>query len=611
VGLVPVAARHEDVRAELVSLDARGLTTPARLALVRLAQQSGDRPRLESAARDTHPFVRACALEALAASGALSEELRRAASRSDDPWLRAAVLDPAAAVAALDSDPDPQLRRAAIELIVRQARRSLSASLVTRAADSGARSGDPYLRARSALLLREWDDHRLRLLLELSRDPEPMVRVAADEVLESHDELPGQLRALLRRDLSAPQRIAAWGYLVRERTALVAGELAAALADAALDPCVAEQLRALTLVLPEGALASTPGLAAHVPVAAPGAPALEPARARRPPLAPPAGAARRPLGRSGVAVSPLGLSGAYQLPVPALVDAVAAGVNLFFWEPHYLSLTRFLREQRRLRQELVVVAGSFHGSEAAIRHDVETALRRLHTDRLDLFLLFWARSRERLSDELNGVLRELKREGKIRAAGFSTHHRELAAEAIGRTSQVWDAIMIRHSAAHTGAEAELFPRAQAAGVGVITFSALCYGRLLQQTAEGGRPPSAADCYRYSLSQSGVTACLSAPRRQRELDENLAVLAQPMLPFDAMAGLRAFGAVVRQENLRFNTLVRQAGRAAVSSNELAELEPPPAASEGEPAGASGEWPAEPAGPALWRDSSSGAPPPGVS
>jgi len=79
----------------------------------------------------------------------------------------------------------------------------------------------------------------------------------------------------------------------------------------------------------------------------------------------------------------------------------------------------------------------------------------------------------------------------------------------------------------------------------------------------------------------------------------------------MAGLRAFGAVVRQENLRFNTLVRQAGRAAVSSNELAELEPPPAASEGEPAGASGEWPAEPAGPALWRDSSSGAPPPGVS
>ena len=42
---------------------------------------------------------------------------------------------------------------------------------------------------------------------------------------------------------------------------------------------------------------------------------------------------------------------------------------------------------------------------------------------------------------------------------------------------------------------------------------------------GPGAPSAADCYRYSLSQPGVTACISAPRRPEELIENLAALIQ--------------------------------------------------------------------------------------
>jgi aryl-alcohol dehydrogenase-like predicted oxidoreductase len=71
---------------------------------------------------------------------------------------------------------------------------------------------------------------------------------------------------------------------------------------------------------------------------------------------------------------------------------------------------------------------------------------------------------ERLSEELVLELAALKGEGKIRAAGFSTHHRELARAAI-TSAQGWDAIMIRHSAAHPGAEAELLPTARERGVG--------------------------------------------------------------------------------------------------------------------------------------------------
>jgi diketogulonate reductase-like aldo/keto reductase len=303
----------------------------------------------------------------------------------------------------------------------------------------------------------------------------------------------------------------------------------------------------------------------------------------------PAAVPRRPLGATGLEVSALALSGAYQLPVASLREAHAAGVNLFFWEPRYLTLTRFVREQRCRRAELVLAAGSFGGSPAAVEADLDTALRRLRTDHLDLFLIFWVRSAQRLDDELHARLMALKAAGKVRAIGFSTHHRALAAETIAR--QPWDAIMIRHSAAHPGAEHDLLPIALERHVGVLTFSALCYGQLLRRMQPDLEPPSAADCYRYTLSQPGVAACLSAPRRRRELEENLAVLASPLLSAARLDELRAHGALVHAESSRFNTLVRQAGRRlapedvadAPEPEQIDAHEPPPAACEA-------EWPA---------------------
>jgi hypothetical protein len=84
------------------------------------------------------------------------------------------------------------------------------------------------------------------------------------------------------------------------------------------------------------------------------------------------------------------------------------------------------------------------------------------------------------------------------------------------------------------------------------FSALCYGGMVS----GPDAPLPADCYRYSLAQPGVVGCISAPRRRRELNENLATLRAPTLDPAQLAMLRAHGLGVRAENQRFNTLMRQ-------------------------------------------------------
>ena len=312
-------------------------------------------------------------------------------------------------------------------------------------------------------------------------------------------------------------------------------------------------------------------------------------RRRAPPRA--AEPARRRIGRTSIEVAPLCISGANGCAPAALAQARDQGVNLFFWEPRYAELTRFLRRHREDR-DLVVAAGTLNADRAGIERDVELALRRLRRPQIDLFLLFWARSPERLGAAPFEALQRLKRRGTIRAAGFSTHHRELAVAALARRE--WDLVMLRHSAAHPGAERELLPAAERAGTGVLTFSALCYGRMLRPHGELALP-TAADCYRYSLARPAVAACISAPRFHRELEHNLQVLTAPTLTAAAAAALRAQGAAVYAQDTRFNTLLRQApGQTAAGRDDggLAlhhadRADPPPAGPDSPTPGAAGE------------------------
>jgi hypothetical protein len=280
------------------------------------------------------------------------------------------------------------------------------------------------------------------------------------------------------------------------------------------------------------------------PVAAPAMEPLQPVR-----IAPPNA---RPLGPGRIAVAPLGISGHYGLPVGGFVRAVAAGVNLLFWEPNYGTLTAFAaRLPSSQRRELHFLSGTFEADGARLRRDAERALRLLGIERLAVYLVFWVQSWTRVTDDVREALERLKGEGKVAAFGLSTHSRPLALEAIDAG---WDPVMVRHSAAHRGAEAEVFPRALARGSSLLTFSNTCYGRLLQPRP-GLSPPTAADCYRYTLEQPAVAACFSAPATLEQLEEDLAALRDPVLPEERRAALLAQGAALYEDETIFRRLVR--------------------------------------------------------
>jgi aryl-alcohol dehydrogenase-like predicted oxidoreductase len=260
----------------------------------------------------------------------------------------------------------------------------------------------------------------------------------------------------------------------------------------------------------------------------------------------------RRLGPDGLAITPLGISGHYGLPVEGFVRAYEAGVNLMFWEPNYRTLTEFLgRVGPAIRDSIHILAGTFEADGARIRRDAERVLRTLRIERISTFLLFWVQSWARVTPDVRESLERLKAQGKIAAFGLSTHSRALAMEALDTG---WDPVMVRHSAAHRGAEEQIFPRAAERGTSLITFSNTCYGRLLEPR-EGLSPPSAADCYRYALMQPGVRACLSAPATLAQLEENLAALHDPILPAERRKHLQALGERLYEEETLFRQFVR--------------------------------------------------------
>lgn len=262
----------------------------------------------------------------------------------------------------------------------------------------------------------------------------------------------------------------------------------------------------------------------------------------------------RPLGNTSLKVSRMGISGHYMLPEEGFAMALDLGINAFFWEPIYLSQTRYFKSISRARKaELVTCCGTFEASPKGMRRDIERALKSMDLEQLQVFYIFWVRERERLSDELLAEMERCQRDGLVHTFGVSTHSRELAREFIQR----WPAVMVRHNAAHHGIERDVLPYVDPAKVGLTTFSNLCYGRMLSELPDWRHGiPSAPDAYRYSLSQQGVTSCWSAPSTIEQLKENLSALTIGPMSAQELDALRAYGQSLYRLNTGFNRFIRQ-------------------------------------------------------
>jgi aryl-alcohol dehydrogenase-like predicted oxidoreductase len=259
--------------------------------------------------------------------------------------------------------------------------------------------------------------------------------------------------------------------------------------------------------------------------------------------------ARATLGKTGLRVGRLGLSGTYRPGKAAFHKALDEGVNYFFCYGFDGQTIGFLRDlSGGKREKYVVATGAYNliWTYQNLRKTLETRLRQLRTDYIDVFQFLGVMKPKEFPERVQEELRRLKEDGRVRAVGMSCHHRKFAAE-LGERG-VLDMLMIRYNAAHRGAEQDIFPHLGALPPGVVSYTATRWGYLLRRPGgwpKGGRIPTAAMCYRFVLSNPHVDVCLTAPSNVQQLEEDLAAVRQGPLPEEEMQFMREFGDVVHR------------------------------------------------------------------
>jgi len=115
------------------------------------------------------------------------------------------------------------------------------------------------------------------------------------------------------------------------------------------------------------------------------------------------------------------------------------------------------------------------GAPASLRAEVEASLRRLRVERIDLYQMHWPAEDGTPVEDYWQVFTDLKREGKIRAAGLSNHSifQLEAAEEIGAV----DAIQPPFSLIHRDAADDVLLWAREHEAGAIVYSPMASGLL--------------------------------------------------------------------------------------------------------------------------------------
>ena len=138
---------------------------------------------------------------------------------------------------------------------------------------------------------------------------------------------------------------------------------------------------------------------------------------------------RRPFGRSGQMVSTLSLGGMFDILNNRLMLAKALEWGIDYWDTaegygggrSEEGIGRWFARNPDTRSQVFLVTKLSPRRGADFTPRLEESLKRLHTDTIDLLFVHGIRSIEDMTPELESWSQAMKKAGKIRLFGFSTH----------------------------------------------------------------------------------------------------------------------------------------------------------------------------------------------
>lgn len=247
------------------------------------------------------------------------------------------------------------------------------------------------------------------------------------------------------------------------------------------------------------------------------------------------------LGKTGRNVGRLGLASGYGADERCVREAFEQGVNYLYWGSfRNASFGAGLRGLKQRRDDLVLVIQSYTRLASMMAWSLERALRRLEMDYTDVLLLgMWNKD---VPSKIMDAARQLRERGLVKHLAVSTHNRAQAVKFANNPDI--EVIHVRYNALHPGAERDIFPQLkhQDERPGFVSFTATSWGQLLspKNVPAGERVPTAADCYRYVLSNPSVDVCLTGPKTREQFTTALESWEKGPMSDEELAWMRRVG-----------------------------------------------------------------------
>lgn len=261
----------------------------------------------------------------------------------------------------------------------------------------------------------------------------------------------------------------------------------------------------------------------------------------------PAKASLRPFGKTGLDVLPLGF-GCMTTSDPAVIERAAdLGVNYFDTARVYQGGNNERMVGAALkakRQQVIISSKSVGKTKEEVSADLETSLRELGTDYLDVWYLHNRNKPEELNDDLFEVQQAAKKTGKIRFAGVSMHFNmsDMLAYLVKRGQT--DVALAAYNFTMKPDLGEAIQAARRTGMGIVAMKVLAGGFSRIQRGDrlyGANPGALTDtlkqpgamsaAIKWVLKNRSVDTAIVCMTDFDQLDENWRAMSEPFTERD--------------------------------------------------------------------------------
>lgn len=224
------------------------------------------------------------------------------------------------------------------------------------------------------------------------------------------------------------------------------------------------------------------------------------------------------LGKTSLEVSVIGFGGipvqrtSFEESRDSILKAQALGINFIDTARGYTVSEEYIgKALEGSRRQWILSTKSMARDRESMTRDIETSLKNLKTDYIDLYHVHNVRNQDEFEtvmseDGAYSAIAEYVAEGKIGHIGFTTHNKDMLNKAI--ESGRFETIMFPYNIVEHQA-GEIFKRAKEANIGVIAMKPLA----------GGVITDAALALRYIIENDDVTCAIPGMANLQEVIDN--------------------------------------------------------------------------------------------